>query len=59
LGPQAVGVPGILAAYGKALELAGTKELSHLIEPSIEVAEDGFELDEYYISRYDERPLRN
>jgi len=47
-------VPGILAAYGKALELAGTKELSHLIEPSIEVAEDGFELDEYYISRYDE-----
>ncbi len=54
LGPQAVGVPGILAAYDKALELAGTKELSQLIEPSIEVAEDGFELDEYYISRYDE-----
>jgi len=54
LGPQAVGVPGILAAYDKALELAGTKKLSHLIEPSIEVAEDGFELDEYYISRYDE-----
>ena len=48
----AVGVPGILALYGKALELAGSKSFSELISPSIEVAEQGFGLDEYYVSRY-------
>jgi len=53
-GPLAVGVPGILAAYDKALELAGMRELGELIEPSIPVAEDGFELDEGYIQRYAE-----
>jgi gamma-glutamyltranspeptidase/glutathione hydrolase len=52
VGPLAVGVPGILAAYGKALELAGTRTLKELISPSIEVAENGFELDDYYILRY-------
>lgn len=52
IGPLAVGVPGILAAYENALKLAGTKPLSQLIHPSIEVAEKGFRLDEYYISRY-------
>lgn len=52
VGPLAVGVPGIVAAYDKALELAGTRKLSELVSPSIELAEDGFELDEYYISRY-------
>ncbi len=52
VGPLAVGVPGILAAYESALGLAGTRKLSELIAPSIKVAEEGFELDEYYISRY-------
>jgi gamma-glutamyltranspeptidase/glutathione hydrolase len=52
VGPPAVGVPGILAAYEKALELAGTRQLAALIEPSIAVAEQGFELDEDYIGRY-------
>jgi len=52
LGPTAVGVPGILAAYVKALELTGTKQLTELISPSIEVAENGFELDGDYVKRY-------
>jgi gamma-glutamyltranspeptidase/glutathione hydrolase len=52
VGPLAVGVPGIVAAYDKALELAGTKPLDELLSPSIKVAENGFELDDYYISRY-------
>jgi len=52
VGPPAVGVPGIVAGYARALELAGTRKLTELVVPSIEVAEEGFELDEYYISRY-------
>jgi gamma-glutamyltranspeptidase/glutathione hydrolase len=52
VGPLAVGVPGLVAAYDKALELAGTRKFSDMILPSIEVAEKGFELDDYYISRY-------
>ncbi|UCD58912.1 MAG: gamma-glutamyltransferase [Candidatus Hydrogenedentota bacterium] len=53
-GPLAVGVPGILAAYAKALQLAGTRTLTELISPSIEVAERGFELDSTYILRYND-----
>jgi gamma-glutamyltranspeptidase/glutathione hydrolase len=52
IGALAVGVPGVVAAYDKALGLAGTIPLAQLISPSIEVAEKGFELDEYYVSRY-------
>ncbi len=52
VGPLAVGVPGLVAAYEKALELAGSRELPSLIASSIEVAENGFALDPYYISRY-------
>lgn len=52
LGPLAVGVPGILTAYEKALELAGTKLISELITPSSEVAKQGFDVDAYYLSRY-------
>ncbi|KKK36194.1 gamma-glutamyltranspeptidase [Mesobacillus campisalis] len=37
----AVGVPGILAAMDAALQEHGTKELSDLIQPSIEAAENG------------------
>ncbi|MFQ6615317.1 MAG: gamma-glutamyltransferase, partial [Fidelibacterota bacterium] len=51
-GPLAVGVPGLLALYGLALELAGTRPLAELIEPSITVAREGFALDSYYVSRY-------
>ena len=53
VGSLAVGVPGAVAAYDKALELAGTRNLKQLVAPSIKMAEEGFELDDYYISRYE------
>ena len=53
-GPLAVAVPGLLAAYDKALRLAGTKSLSELIGPSIKLARDGFIVDNYYVSNYRE-----
>lgn len=53
-GVLAVAVPGLLAAYAKALEIAGTRSLGELIEPSIELAREGFVLDSHYISRYRE-----
>jgi gamma-glutamyltranspeptidase/glutathione hydrolase len=53
-GPLAVAVPGLLAAYVKALELAGSRPLGELIQPSIELAEKGFVLDAYALARYGE-----
>jgi gamma-glutamyltranspeptidase/glutathione hydrolase len=52
VGPLAVGVPGILAAYERALELAGSLPLGELMEPAISLAEQGFSLDSYWLSRY-------
>lgn len=52
-GPLAAGVPGVPAAYLKALELKGTKPLNALLVSSVAVARDGFELTEEYISRYE------
>jgi gamma-glutamyltranspeptidase/glutathione hydrolase len=54
VGPLAVGVPGILAAYEKSLGLAGSKSLGELIEPAVSLAEKGFPLDRYGMSRYEE-----
>ena len=51
-GVLAVAVPGLLAAYEKALGIAGTKSLEELIEPSIELARKGFDLDTHYLNRY-------
>ena len=51
-GPLSVGVPGLPAAYVKALNLAGTKTLKELIKPSINIAKKGFILDDDYIRRY-------
>jgi gamma-glutamyltranspeptidase/glutathione hydrolase len=51
LGPLAVGVPGILAAYEKALEVAGTMALEELIQPAVALAEKGFALDGSLVSR--------
>ena len=51
-GPLAVGVPGVPAAYLKALELAGTMSLKEVIKPATAIARDGFILDEAYIERY-------
>jgi gamma-glutamyltranspeptidase/glutathione hydrolase len=50
-GPLAVGVPGILAAYEKALERAGSKPMAEVIQPAINLAEKGFVLDGYAVSR--------
>ena len=52
-GPLAAGVPGVPAAYLKALELEGTKPLNALLVSSVAVARDGFELTEEYISKYE------
>lgn len=54
VGPLAVGVPGILAAYETALELAGSLSLRELVEPALELSEQGFLLDSYWLSRYGE-----
>ncbi|MGW8320170.1 MAG: gamma-glutamyltransferase [Thermodesulfobacteriota bacterium] len=53
VGPLAVGVPGILAAYEKALELAGSRSLGELVEPAVSLAENGSVLDSYALSRYE------
>lgn len=53
VGPLAVGVPGILAAYEEALELAGSRSLGEVIEPAVSLAENGFPLDRYGLSRYE------
>ncbi|MFQ6608831.1 MAG: gamma-glutamyltransferase [Fidelibacterota bacterium] len=47
-GVLAVAVPGIVAAYTEALELAGTKTLTEVIALSIPLARNGFVLDEPY-----------
>ncbi len=52
IGPLAVGVPGVPAAYMKALELGGTIPLSELIKPATDIARDGFILDDAYVDRY-------
>ena len=51
-GVLSVAVPGLPAAYIKALSIAGTKKLSELIKPSILIAKEGFKLDDDYIRRY-------
>ncbi len=47
-GPLAVGVPGALAAYARALEVCGKRSLSDLLLPAAEVAAEGFAVDEVY-----------
>ncbi|MEE2876474.1 MAG: gamma-glutamyltransferase [Candidatus Neomarinimicrobiota bacterium] len=57
-GPLAVGVPGVPAAYMKALELGGTISLEELIKPATAIARDGFILDDAYVNRYKEATER-
>ncbi|MEO1525269.1 MAG: gamma-glutamyltransferase [Planctomycetota bacterium] len=47
-GPLAVGVPGALAAYDKALAAHGRLELASLLEPAADIAEHGFKIDRVY-----------
>ncbi|MDB4491806.1 gamma-glutamyltransferase [bacterium] len=50
-GPLAVGVPGALAAYAKALEAHGNKTLAQVITPSVAIARGGFALGKDYVRR--------
>jgi gamma-glutamyltranspeptidase / glutathione hydrolase len=43
-GYEAAGVPGILAGLQMALDRFGTRSFKSLVEPAIELAENGFEL---------------
>jgi len=45
-GPLASGVPGTVAGLSYALQNYGTKSLNELIEPTIKLARDGFEVTE-------------
>ena len=48
LGALASGVPGAIAAYEKALQLAGQKSLKELILPAAKIATKGFKVDRVY-----------
>ncbi|WP_344243699.1 gamma-glutamyltransferase [Actinocorallia libanotica] len=43
-----VGVPGTLAQWDQALRRHGTRKLSELLEPSIQLAENGFRVDQEF-----------
>lgn len=43
---RSVGVPGTVAGFDKAHRLYGSAEWESLVQPSVELAEDGFELSE-------------
>lgn len=47
-GGNAVGVPGTLAAMARALEAYGTLTLAEALQPAIELARDGFVIDDYF-----------
>ncbi|NOZ40715.1 MAG: gamma-glutamyltransferase [Planctomycetes bacterium] len=51
VGPLAVGVPGALAAYAKALEKCGERQLGDLLLPAAELAEHGFPIDRIYAAK--------
>ncbi|GIP33437.1 gamma-glutamyltransferase [Paenibacillus sp. J2TS4] len=56
---MAVGVPGTVKAWEEALNLYGTgMTLSELLQPAIEVAENGFYADENLIREISENTLR-
>lgn len=44
-GPVPVTVPGVIAAWGQALERFGTRSLEEVLEPAIALAENGVPLD--------------
>jgi len=47
-GSLAVGVPGLLAGLGAALDDFGTMKLEEVIAPSVRLAREGFEIGYYY-----------
>lgn len=48
LGALAIGIPGALAAYEKALQDAGKLTLSELMIPAAKIADEGFQVDRIY-----------
>jgi gamma-glutamyltranspeptidase/glutathione hydrolase len=50
-GPLAIGVPGSVAAYDRALKSAGKLQLRDMLLPAAEVAERGFAIDERYAKK--------
>jgi gamma-glutamyltranspeptidase/glutathione hydrolase len=50
-GPLAIGVPGALAAYERAVRDAGRLSLKELILPAADIAERGWLIDEHYARR--------
>lgn len=53
-GPLAVGVPGALDAYDKAISRFGSVTLSSLLKRAAAVADSGFEIDRVYARNLDE-----
>ncbi len=53
VGSLAVGVPGIVAAYQKALAMYGSRSMAEVMEPALALAEEGTVLDGYALSRYE------
>lgn len=50
-GPLAVGVPGALAAYDRAISECGTQKLASLLLPAAKIAADGFPFDHVYAGK--------
>ncbi len=50
-GPLAVAVPGALAAYSRAIDQCGERNLDELILPAAEIAERGFPIDRIYAGK--------
>ncbi|MEQ8837112.1 MAG: gamma-glutamyltransferase, partial [Lacipirellulaceae bacterium] len=50
-GPLAVGVPGALAAYERAINQCGTQSLASLLLPAANIAEEGFPIDRVYAGK--------
>ena len=47
-----IGVPGFVSGMEKAWETHGTKPLPELLQPSIDLAQEGFEIGDFYTRTY-------
>jgi gamma-glutamyltranspeptidase/glutathione hydrolase len=54
----AVGVPGTVALWARALERYGTKSLAELLEPTIALAENGIEVDAVFAAQTEQNKAR-
>lgn len=51
---MSVGIPGVVKAWEEALQKYGTMSLSEVLQPAIEVAEDGFVADKNFVREVSE-----